>query len=692
MTDRYDDRGTRSASRGRGKSRARGSQSQYPVQGGTRYSGGSGRTSSGKGMRRNDSYYGRRPSGGGSEMGIILAAGIAFVVVVGGIIFAVSSGAFGGKSSKEETVQATEAYAPGSIQDDVYLDVSSFAPGKELINMKGMNREQVKNAIMATYNWNLVVTNSNPSMENFVMPDLSSDETEAETTASGETSEVNDNDGSEQTIELASLYSGITIRPDAKSFQVPDLIAENLDEMIEQIFNDYETKRAQATEEETESVKAESSEAETSAPTPDYALALPDFSSQISDYMNQLATVWKMNPKNGDITSYDSSAGEFIFGGSVDGYEIDAFTTAEKVMKAINDHDYSASVVADGKTVSASVSSIKDKYEIIGSFTTNTTANSIRNGNIKLAAASINGTVLQPGEEFSFNETVGQRTAEKGYGGAPAYNEGEVVTEVGGGVCQVSSTLYNAVFRAGLTTTYRRSHTFAPTYVTPGTDATVSWPGPDYKFVNDSDHAIGILAWYENQTMNVKIYGIRILPEGVSWELVSEKALDLPVPEPQLITEGEQSEGSAGSEWQAYKVIHKADGTTEKVKDHYTHYSGHTPKQYTPEIAASLAAESLAAAMTDENGESVTSEAEETKESKETKESSEITDDKPSKPEKHEEDNEPDPEDDVIISSSAHSETNAETHGEIPEGPSNAAPGGSDINDGLIGEGPVVGG
>ena len=679
MTDRYDDRGARPASRGRGKSRARGS--QYSGQNSTRYSGG--RTSSGSSVRRNDNYRGRRPERGGSDMGIILAAGIAFLVVVGGAVAVFGSGLFDGESSKDETVQVTEAYAPGSISDDVYLDVSSFASGAELINMKGMNREQVKAAIMASYNWNLVVTNSNPSMENFTMPNLSS-ETEAETTSSGDASEANDNDGSEQSVDLASLYSGITIRPDANSFKVPDLIAEKLDEMIEQIFTDYETKKNQASETETESSKSsESSAAETAAPVADYALSLPDFSAQITDYMNQLATVWKMSPKNGDIISYDSSTGEFVFGGSVDGYEIDAFNTAEMVMKAINEHNYTASVAADGKTVSASLSSIKDKYEIIGSFTTNTTANSIRNGNIKLAAAAINGTVLQPGEEFSFNETVGQRTAEKGYGGAPAYNEGEVVTEVGGGVCQVSSTLYNAVFRSGLTTTYRRSHTFAPTYVTPGTDATVSWPGPDYKFVNDSEHAIGILAWYENQTMNVKIYGIRVLPEGVSWELVSEKALDLPVPEPQLITEGEQSEGSAGSEWQAYKIIHKADGTTEKVKDHYTHYSGHTPKQYTPEVAASLAAESLAAAMTDENGETVINGTDETKESAET------SADKPEKTEKHEEDNEPDPEEDEIISSSAHSETNAETRGEIDEGP--VAPGGDDIGDGLIGDGPVVG-
>lgn len=84
---------------------------------------------------------------------------------------------------------------------------------------------------------------------------------------------------------------------------------------------------------------------------------------------------------------------------------------------------------------------------------------------------------------------VGQRTEAKGYQGAAAYNNGEVVQEIGGGVCQTSSTLYNAVVKAGLKTTTRRSHTFEPSYVTPGTDATVSWGGPDYAFVNNSSTA-----------------------------------------------------------------------------------------------------------------------------------------------------------------------------------------------------------
>ena len=112
------------------------------------------------------------------------------------------------------------------------------------------------------------------------------------------------------------------------------------------------------------------------------------------------------------------------------------------------------------------------------------------------------------------------------YQGAAAYNNGEVVQEIGGGVCQVSTTLYNAVYRSGLgeeSITFRRSHTFEPNYITPGQDATVSWEQPDFRFKNTSSTSIGIKAGYADQKITVSIYGIPILEEGTKLDLVSEK-------------------------------------------------------------------------------------------------------------------------------------------------------------------------
>lgn len=120
----------------------------------------------------------------------------------------------------------------------------------------------------------------------------------------------------------------------------------------------------------------------------------------------------------------------------------------------------------------------------------------IRTGeNVRLAAAALNGKIIQPGEEFSFNLTTGNRTTDKGYRPAGAYVNGVLVEEPGGGVCQVSSTLYNAVVFSGLKTTERHAHSYEPSYVTPGEDAMVSYDGhsgPDMKFVNNSKTAVGI--------------------------------------------------------------------------------------------------------------------------------------------------------------------------------------------------------
>lgn len=552
-------------------------------------------------------------------MKLVLGSVLAFLIVGGGLVFAVRGGFIGGgamhesSAAAEETTQNVLYTDTDTIHKDITLDLSALSPEAKSLNLNGMNREAVKQAIHDAYSWNLVVKNANPSIDSFKMPDLSVYDEAKETEPSSASGE-SDNDGSVQTVAVDNPYASVTIRPEAKSFAIPDLIGEQVDALVEQIFTDYEAKIAEESEsasadsetsgeaeKSTDTSEAESETEDTTSAAISYTLELQDMSAQISDYMKQLAIVWKMSPKNGDITSYDKESGEFVFGGSVAGYAVNAEATAQKVMASIEQHVYDASIECEGEKISASDSSIKDLYGTIGSFTTKTTSNATRNKNVKLAAAAINGTVLQPGEEFSFNKTVGQRTEAKGYGAAGAYNNGEVVQEVGGGVCQVSSTLYNAVFRSGLTTTYRRSHTFAPTYVTPGADATVSWPGPDYQFINNSDHAIGIRAWYEDQTCTVQIYGVRVLPKGESWELVCEKTTDLPVPTPKIITpeEGSESAGSAGSEWQAYKVIHKADGTTEKVKDHTAHYSGHTPKQYAPGTTESTAESSIA-----ESGES----------------------------------------------------------------------------------------
>lgn len=154
---------------------------------------------------------------------------------------------------------------------------------------------------------------------------------------------------------------------------------------------------------------------------------------------------------------------------------------------------------------------------LVSSYTTKYDAsNTNRSGNLKLSANKINGTVLMPGEEFSFNEVVGKRTIEDGYRNAKIYENGQVVDGLAGGICQISSTLYNAVLLANLEVTERRNHSFTSTYVPAGRDATVVYGTQDFKFKNSRSYPIKIEANVANGIAEFKIHGIK---EEVEYEI-----------------------------------------------------------------------------------------------------------------------------------------------------------------------------
>lgn len=151
--------------------------------------------------------------------------------------------------------------------------------------------------------------------------------------------------------------------------------------------------------------------------------------------------------------------------------------------------------------------------ELLGNIRTNQLAhyvtyfnrNPSRSHNISLAAQAIDNHVVFPGEVFSFNQVVGKRTVDKGYMRAPIIIRGELSEGVGGGICQVSSTLFNAVDRAGLHIVQRFSHSRRVPYVPKGRDATVSWYGPDFRFQNRFNQPILIRAKAYGSSMMVMV-------------------------------------------------------------------------------------------------------------------------------------------------------------------------------------------
>ncbi|MCL2526192.1 MAG: VanW family protein [Coriobacteriia bacterium] len=147
--------------------------------------------------------------------------------------------------------------------------------------------------------------------------------------------------------------------------------------------------------------------------------------------------------------------------------------------------------------------------ERVATYTTNFSAgNAPRVNNIQLIARILDGTIIAPGEEFSFNGVTGQRTAARGFQEAGAIIRGEMSTAVGGGICQVSTTLFNATMMAGLNITQRINHsTFLSAYP-PGRDATVAWGGPDFRFINSHDNYIMISTASSNSSVTISFFGI----------------------------------------------------------------------------------------------------------------------------------------------------------------------------------------
>ena len=299
------------------------------------------------------------------------------------------------------------------------------------------------------------------------------------------------------------------------------------------------------------------------------------------------AQQWDIKSKNSMLDHYDKETGKFVFSEGCSGTAVNQEKLSRDIVSAVKAEKYDAVIDVELRKVSPELSmeEAKNLYKTLATFTTETTNNAKRNTNVRLAAEALNGTIVQPGEEFSFNAVVGQRTAEKGYQDAAAYNSGEVVQEIGGGVCQMSSTLYRVVFQSGMKITYRRSHTFEPNYVTPGQDAAISWGLPDFRFINESEGPIGIRASYADRKATVSIFGIPVLEDGVKWDLYSEKTEDMDIPEPVYVedntlppgTEKIEKAGSQGSRWVTYKVVTKDGKEVERIEDHSKTYKGHAP-------------------------------------------------------------------------------------------------------------------
>lgn len=466
--------------------------------------------------------------------------------------------------------KALEGFTNVQMKQDIYLDFSIIGMEKPL-SIQGLTKQEVYDKVLGSYDFDIKISNSNPEIDLFDMPKYGSKV--EDTDYSKYFSKSNDNLGTGQEVQVANPLADITITASKNSFKLPDFVEGQLKKFIDDIYDKYLYVSTNEFNKKNVDVNAADFKA-------DFIFKVQTNDENLDSALSQLARLWNTKPVKGQIEGFDTERNEFTFGDDHKGYIIDEDALRKKILDEVNAGNLKTEIWTVLNMVDAEGPSVRSRYKYVSMFETWTTDNEKRNKNINLACTGLNGYIVKPGQEFSFNQVLGERTEERGYDYAPAYLEGQVIEELGGGICQVSTTLYNAVFAAGLTTTFRKSHTYVPSYITPGLDATVSFYGPDYRFINNSNYTVGIKAQYSKQKVKIDIFAVPLLKEGQTQNLVSNKIQDLDLPTISIINEGKASKGSQGSEWQVFKVVKEGDKEIERVFDHQTIYQGHTPTAF----------------------------------------------------------------------------------------------------------------
>lgn len=222
----------------------------------------------------------------------------------------------------------------------------------------------------------------------------------------------------------------------------------------------------------------------------------------------------------------------FSYANGTNGLEVDQEATAAKFRELLNgDKKGTIEIVTREIPCTTVTDELKSRTQLLSSFSTVSTNTADGNHNMALALSKINGTVLQPGEQFSYNATVGNSTtAAGGWRKAGALLNGTTVMEYGGGICQASTTLYGAAIRADMEITVRYNHRWPSTYVKIGQDASVSYGSLDFCFRNSSAYPVYIWANMSGKTLTVKFYG-KPSDEWDSIDVVSQKTETIAAPE-----------------------------------------------------------------------------------------------------------------------------------------------------------------
>ena len=272
---------------------------------------------------------------------------------------------------------------------------------------------------------------------------------------------------------------------------------------------------------------------------------------------------------NAQVTGFSTTKLTFSFKEGTVGYVVDAEALMQQVLDKVAQCGGELPILRQEIDPPLTAEQLSRLFGKVASSTTNASfSDSNRLTNIKMACKTVNGMVIQPGETFSFNKALGERTAKKGYKPAGALENGMHTKQVGGGICQVSTTLFNAVAKADLQIVERSPHSIPSVYVDLGKDAAVNWNNQDFKFKNNGQYPVYIVASVsKDKKVTFSIYG-KLLDDGITVKVVSKKTgttnpgADQIIVDPSLLP-GEQvvvEKARNGYTAETYRVYYNANG------------------------------------------------------------------------------------------------------------------------------------
>ncbi|GKX32100.1 hypothetical protein SH1V18_45800 [Vallitalea longa] len=298
---------------------------------------------------------------------------------------------------------------------------------------------------------------------------------------------------------------------------------------------------------------------------------------KIKEFITSIKNDFNIEPKNAIIHRKNS---EFIIDEEIDGLNLNVETNIANLKNAIDNFKEELTLVVEETKPQYTKEYYSNVKDVIGEYTTPHNNNKDRTKNLIIACNKMNGSIVYPGEDFATHGAISPISTKNGYKAAPIFVSGEVKDGLGGGICQVSTTLYNAVLMAELKVIERRNHSLPVTYVELGKDATMAGTQIDFVFENTTEYPVFIESYVQGGKVTIRLYGKEERDSNRRVEFKTEVIQKIAPPEPKYVKDSSLApgqkittkKGSSGYKVKLFKLIYVNDKLTDKQLINTSYY------------------------------------------------------------------------------------------------------------------------